>query len=271
MDGSAASAGALRVGARLAAASDTTLVAVHACDRPSEVATRDEFLASLAERKTHVEDTWVRPVLGDIEVAVEVHQCDPRDVSYIAHEEEAAILVLGRTGSGGGPGFLHLGSVVEHAAHHSYLPLAVIPADADENFDRIAIGVDGSAKSTAAIAWCLDAGLAKGADIAAVLVDRKESVNSPADISLRNDEVLGWTSSLTDAGATVEPAIQSGKHPADGLLAATTEHDSDLLVLGTRGRGGFLGLRIGGVALKVLHSIERPLVLVPPRSAPPRA
>lgn len=265
VDGSDASAAALRFGAELAARSGATLVAVHACDRPDTVLTRKAYLAFLAERQAFVEREWVRPIIGDVEATVDVHQGDPRDISYLAHEADAGVLVLGRTGSDGGPGFLHLGSVVEHAAHNSLLPLAVIPSYPEAPFARIVIGVDGSSKSAAAIAWCNETGLTKDADVTAVLVNSAPSSSSPKEAADEEGELTRWTTSMTDAGANVRHIVQHSKHPADGFLAAAVECNGSVLVLGTRGRGGFLGLRIGGVALKVLHRTTLPLVLIPPQ------
>lgn len=265
VDGSEASAAALRFGVRLAEKSGARIVAVHAFTRPDTVLTRKDYLEFLSDRQEFVEREWVRPVIGDAEASIEVHQGDPRDISYLAQEAHAGVLVLGRTGSDGGPGFLHLGSVVEHAAHHSVLPLAVIPAGAEASLARIVIGVDGSSKSAAAIAWCNEAGLTQGADIAAVLVDNSRSSASAHDTLDDENELAEWTSSLTRAGASVRHIVRHSKHPADGFLAAAAECNASLLVLGTRGRGGFLGLRIGGVALKILHHTTLPLLLIPPR------
>jgi nucleotide-binding universal stress UspA family protein len=39
--------------------------------------------------------------------------------------------------------------------------------------------------------------------------------------------------------------------------------DADLLVLGTRGHGGFSGLLLGSVSQQVSHHAPCPLVLVP--------
>lgn len=265
VDGSDASAAALRFGVQLAGRSGAPLVAVHACNRPDTVLTRKGYLAFLSDRKAFVEREWVRPIIGDVEAIIDVHQGDPRDISYLAHEADAGVLVLGRTGSDGGPGFLHLGSVVEHAAHHSLLPLAVIPSDSETSFARLVIGVDGSSRSAAAIAWCNEIGLTKGADVCAVLVNSSKASSSPQDAADEEDELRRWTSSLTDTGATVRHIVRHSRHPVDGFLAAAVECNASLLVLGTRGGGGFLGLRIGGVALKVLHHTTLPLVLIPPR------
>jgi nucleotide-binding universal stress UspA family protein len=39
---------------------------------------------------------------------------------------------------------------------------------------------------------------------------------------------------------------------------------ADLLVVGSRGRGGFASLVLGSVALNVLHEVRRPVAVVPP-------
>jgi nucleotide-binding universal stress UspA family protein len=48
-------------------------------------------------------------------------------------------------------------------------------------------------------------------------------------------------------------------HPAEGLLEAA--EDTDLVVVGTRGRGGFTGLLLGSVSLKVAAHADRPVVV----------
>lgn len=49
-----------------------------------------------------------------------------------------------------------------------------------------------------------------------------------------------------------------------GELATGTA--TDLLVVGTRGRGGFRDLLLGSTALRLLHHSDVPLLLVPPSS-----
>jgi nucleotide-binding universal stress UspA family protein len=262
LDGSRASEAALRWASRLAVDSGAELLAVYANgSRPSEVPPSDPARELLGE--------WTRPAeeLG-VTVRTEVLDGDPRSaLSDRVMADPPDLLVLGRSGRGGGPGFLHLGSVVEHAAHHTPCPLAVIPPDSGVAVRRIVVGVDGP--DSPAVAWCAEFAAATGAEVLAVSVQEPIAEWTPA-WDARNwrreveREIAEWTAPIVDAGVEVTPIASENLHPADGLLGVASARDADLLVLGTRGAGGFVGLRFGGVAMKVLHGASLPLVLVPP-------
>ena len=145
VDGSEAAAAALAWAGPLAANAKAEIVAVNAFRNPWSEMPPDEHERLLKERKEELAEAWVRPAIdAGASVRTTVLEGDPRDVVLdVAESEEADLVVLGRTGQGGGPGFLHLGSVVEHAAHHTGQPLAVIPSTATGPIGRIVLGVDG--------------------------------------------------------------------------------------------------------------------------------
>jgi nucleotide-binding universal stress UspA family protein len=67
---------------------------------------------------------------------------------------------------------------------------------------------------------------------------------------------------LRNAGVEVRSLVV--EHSATrGLTEIAIREDAELLVVGTRGRGGFTGLRLGSTALKLLHRSGLPVVLVP--------
>src|SRR3546814_12207459 len=73
-----------------------------------------------------------------------------------------------------------------------------------------------------------------------------------------------WTAPLHDAGIPVRTRIIENIHPVRALADAVEEEDAGLAVVGTRGIGGFLGLRLGRVPVKLVHQTQIPVVLVPP-------
>ncbi len=271
VDGSNASRAALRWTAVLAAATGAEVVAVNAWSPGSDETEHATFDRPLDERRASIEAGWSGPAteLG-VELRGVVGAGDPRQiVSALAEAEGAELLVLGRTGASGGPGFLHLGSLVEYVAHHTPLPLAVVPAGSTCRFDRIAVGVDGSTESLTALDWVAAIAGPLGSTVVAVQVEEPflewTPANSPDNWRRGVERQLEeWTEPLREAGIAVDVVAKRDLRPVDGLLGAASRRHSDLLVVGTRGRGGFTGLRAGGVALQVLHRAELPVVLVPP-------
>ena len=273
IDRSKASEQAMEWAARLATATGDQLVAVHAQRRPYAEIAPAEAERMLVERREIIEREWLRPAteLG-LEPRTVVAEGDPRALLLgTADERDADLVVLGRSGAGGDPGFLHLGSVVEHAAHHVTRPLAIVPADVDRPVRRILLGVDGSPESAAAIEWCAGVAGPLGATVEAVTVEEPPAEWTPAwsDENWRRGaerDIQEWVAPLTDAGVPVECVVVEELFPVDGLLHTAERDDVDLVVIGTRGAGGFTGLRFGGVAMRALHRAERPLVLVPPHT-----
>jgi nucleotide-binding universal stress UspA family protein len=271
VDGSAAAEAAMRWAGPLAATSGAEILAVNAFDKPGPRLSPEELEQLVLDRKAAVADTWIRSAVdAGAAVKTSVHGGDPRDVVLkAADDEQANLVVLGRTGEGGGPGFLHLGSVVEYAAHHAHQPLAVIPPNASVPIQRIVVGVDGSPNSLRAVEWCAELAGVTNALVIAVAVKEPfmewTTESSPdnwrRDVEKQIDE---WVAPITAAGIEVEHVAQRDLHPADGLLGVSSARGGDVLVIGARGAGGFSGLRAGGVAMKVLHRASLPVVLVPP-------
>lgn len=266
---SSAAAAAVGWAAEIAGKVGATLVAVHAVsERWNELPLdqRREMKDAVGEKL----DSWVAPAV-EAGVAVEpvIYEGNP-GAALMAHGEEPSVdlVVVGRTGDSAGPGFLHVGSVTEHLAHHATFPLAVV-GSGDPPFERIALGLDGSPESLVAVEWCTPIATALAASVVGVSIFEPvvELTRSGSPKNWRRGleaEIEQWVAPLTELGVELTPVAERNLSPAEGLLEVADEHDVDMLVIGMRGLGGFTGLRIGGVALKVLHAAKRSVVLVPP-------
>jgi nucleotide-binding universal stress UspA family protein len=267
MDGSTGAAAALRWATGLALSTGADLHVVNAYQSRYAEVPPEDLDRDLNERAELLAE-WTRSAtdLG-LSVRTHVHAGDPRDMfDHAADDEGAELVVLGRSGAGSAPGLFHIGSVVEHVAHHSSVPLAVIQPHGSGSVERIVLGVDGSDESTAAIRWCVRYAGALNAGVQAVHVGEKTR-RAPASAEQQraaDAEILGWTQPLKAAGVEVIPLFLEDLHPADALVGIAARHPNSLVVIGTRGTGGFTGLRLGGVAMKVLHRATTDLVLVPP-------
>jgi len=86
----------------------------------------------------------------------------------------------------------------------------------------------------------------------------EEAVRSQADELL---EALLGELGETVSGVEVQQTVVEDRHPAEALVQLSA--DADLLVVGSRGRGGFSELLLGSVShAAVLHAVC-PVVVVP--------
>lgn len=213
---------------------------------------------------------WCAPA-RDAGVAFErvLLEGDPRKaLLHAADERDVDLIVVGAQGHGSRPHGLHLGSVTHHLVHHTERPLAAIPASAQPVLPtRILVGVDGSEGSTHAVEWCRDVAGTLHAEVLAV-----HGQAPPADRVARADgtswrqgalaECARWAEPLSEAGIPTRTLVVE-EEPVTALAETGIRERAGLIVVGTRGRGGFTGLRLGSTALKVLHHGGLPVVLVP--------
>jgi nucleotide-binding universal stress UspA family protein len=140
---------------------------------------------------------------------------------------------------------------------------------------RIVVGVDDSPGGRAALKWALDEAALRHATLEVVhawSLPLSEGWNSewPADEDWFRDDARTLVDRLIeecgDAASAVEivrvPLRCEG--PAFGLLERS--RSADLLVVGSRGRGGFKGLLLGSVSTQCVHHATCPVVVIPSRS-----
>jgi nucleotide-binding universal stress UspA family protein len=137
----------------------------------------------------------------------------------------------------------------------------------------IVVGVDGSAGSVHALEFALDEARLRHAEVKAVAAWHVPATAYdtgwvPAAVDLGDFEKIARSAldrSLEAAGAaksgvSVTPILREGQ-AADVLVAEA--HGADLLVVGSRGLGGFKGLLLGSVSQQCAHHASCPVAIVP--------
>jgi nucleotide-binding universal stress UspA family protein len=73
-----------------------------------------------------------------------------------------------------------------------------------------------------------------------------------------------WVEPLRDRGVAVSTVIVEDIHPVAAIANTAMQRSAQLIVVGTHGLGGFSKMRLGGVAVQLVHHLGLPVVLVPP-------
>src|SRR4051812_245702 len=143
--------------------------------------------------------------------------------------------------------------------------------DEEDPMERIVVGVDGSEGSQAALRWAIAEARRHGAAlevvhawhvpfatgytyVAAPMVD-------PAPIEAAERQLLDRCVDAEDTAGLDITRLLVCETASSALITAAK--GADLLVVGTRGRGGFAGLLLGSVSQTVTHHAPCPVVVVP--------
>lgn len=226
---------------------------------------------------------------GVVEVAGAGVPCPVREVvvhgdpawSLCDRAAGASALVVGSRGHGGLSGAL-LGSVSTKCAHHCSSPVVIVPAEWDvpvgggRRPGRIVVGVDLSAGSRRALAWALDEARGRGWTVDVVEAwqdpyggDMSVEFDIPhfrrerqAMVEAAEERLKAFVEQVVgpDPPVPVTPVMVEGE--AAAALCAGSE-GADLLVVGSRGRGGFARLLLGSVSTSCAHHSRCPVAIVP--------
>lgn len=138
----------------------------------------------------------------------------------------------------------------------------------------ITVGVDGSDNSVKALEWAIKEGAIRHAPVTVLTVHpvpmsgwTGNPITLPADVGelekarhSADELVRQVTGQLGDAQpASVKVSAING-FPAQELMEAS--RDADLIVLGSRGGGGFARLAMGSVSSQVVQHAHCPVVVV---------
>ena len=134
---------------------------------------------------------------------------------------------------------------------------------------KIVVGVDGSASSQQALRWAARQARLTGAELHAISAWDYPTTPEWAFVletgdrwseNARKDVDDAVTASLDpDDAERVQRSVVQG-YPARALLDAAA--DADLLVVGSRGRGGMVGMLLGSVSQHAVTNARCPVVVV---------
>jgi nucleotide-binding universal stress UspA family protein len=266
LDGSAASLDALRWAVRLAGAADADVTAVNAFAPGTSELSPDYAKVLRGEAERRLAD-WCAAATSPGSVDSLLVDGDPNALLHAA-AQNADLLVVGTRGAGGFA-HLHLGSVAHHLAHHTQVPLAIVPTSAaDHQVKRIVVGVDGSAGSAAAVAFCATLAPLLAATVVAVYADEPlaEWGSQSFSWSWRRSaevEIRRWVAPIEYNGVAVTVDVDRDIHPIAALCRAIVAGPDTLAVVGTRGLGGISGMRLGRVPIQLVHHTSAAVVMVP--------
>lgn len=192
--------------------------------------------------------------------------------ALVAGSRDAYMTVVGSRGLGV-VGRAFLGSVSSGLVHHGHGPVAVVHKEGAQTPDRtspILLGSDGSPASEAATALAFDEASRRGVELVALHawsdvgvfpvlgMDWHEYEDEGREVLA--ERLAGWQERYPDVH--VQRRIVSDQ-PARWLIDASQQ--AQLVVVGSRGRGGFTGMVLGSVAAKVSRGAHAPVIVVRPR------
>jgi len=234
----------------------------------------DEFNAALnvhGEALLDAVAATVRRAHPTLEVTTRLAHDDA--ASALRRESEhAGLTVVGSRGAGRLTGVI-LGSVALSVASGNPAPVAVIhPDDPADGHGPVVVGVDGAPTSEAAVAFAFDEAALRHTDLIAVhswndsviagdfpgfplLVD--PVAIEQEEHALLSEQLAGWPAKYPDV--SVHHLVVRGR-PTPTLLDAA--HTAQLVVVGSRGRGGFIGLLLGSTSHALIAHGGCPVVVV---------
>ena len=189
-------------------------------------------------------------------VEVEVVQGDAAG-ALVERSAGAALVVVGSRGRGSVAGPL-LGSVSQGVLHHAQCPVAVVHKAERALGSRVVVGVDGSPGASGAIQWAFAEAKLRSVPVHAVSAYEEPWTLAAAGFSSA-EIALEYRNALAgDAGRVVEEvraAAPEGVEVTGEVVLASAGRalvdiaGDDLLVVGSRGRGGFKSLLLGSLSL----------------------
>ncbi|QBS45334.1 universal stress protein [Nocardia sp. CS682] len=214
-------------------------------------------------------------VAPSLDIATEISETSAARV-LIHHSKTANLVALGATGTAGT--IAHLGSTLLAVASHGHGNVVVVRTAGTEQPLRhdgpVVVGIDGSPVSETAIAAAFAEASNRKTDLIAVhswsdwhfgefaghlnvgLVGPDQET---AEDAILAERLAGWSEKYPDVTVTPEVCAPS---PRDQLMSRSKS--AQLIVVGSRGRGGFTGLLLGSTSNFLVQHAHCPVMVTHP-------
>jgi nucleotide-binding universal stress UspA family protein len=210
-------------------------------------------------------DLDVRPVL----------EVGPSAVVLLGQVPSTDLVVVGCRGRGGFAGLL-LGSTSLNVAMHASGVVVVVRPVPDgsstaPSAGRVVVGVDGSPSSACALRFAFTRARRRGLGLTAVRAWRSPAVYVDVPSSRvwelaekeeqaqLSDDLAAWREQYPEVDVVERTPMRNA-----GAALAEESAGAELLVVGSRGRGGLAGLVLGSVSHAALHHARCPVAVVRP-------
>lgn len=187
--------------------------------------------------------------------------------------EHGGELVVGAAGRSGRLADV-IGSTATAVCHHTAEPVVVVRAPSSRkgsSMKKIVVGTDGSECAAEALRWAYEEARLAGASLVVLhswqypygdLVDGERDVRQrmQADASAQlADAVRPMSERAEEDGVALSTRLVEDL-PAKAIIEAAA--DADLVVVGSRGRGGFTSMLLGSVSRSVVQHAPCPVAVI---------
>ncbi|MEZ5184887.1 MAG: universal stress protein [Candidatus Nanopelagicales bacterium] len=279
-DGSRGSADALRWAAQAAKQRDRNLHIITTWTMPAadlgigaSSTLQDELLDELRDEAQTANNEGLEIAAGIGANATGEIVIGRTAAALVHHSEDADMVVVGSHGTGGLTGYL-LGSVSRQVSSHAKCPVVVVRPGSPDAHDMV-VGVDGSEHSLKALGWAFEQASFSGMQLHVLHSWEIPPTWSMVEVPSYEPEVLIRDYGNSELRETSEamagfredfPDVKVRQEVMKGSPVKSLVKASDtaaLLVVGSRGLGGFRGLLLGSVSHAVVHKANCSVAVVP--------